>query len=191
MPHFDGEGRVHMVDVAHKEATRRRARAEARLRMNQETLQRLMAGELAKGDGLAAARVAGIMAAKETWRLIPLCHPIALTSITVNFTAEGGDLDAPAAEGRDLHEPGAEGRDLHEPAAEGGDPRPPASLVIEAVCETVDRTGVEMEALTAASVAALAVYDMCKGIDRAMFVEYVGLEEKTGGVSGPFRRGRR
>lgn len=171
MPHFDEEGRVHMVDVAHKEATRRRALAAARLRLRGETLDRLMAGELAKGDGLATARIAGIMAAKETWRLIPLCHPIALTSITVNFDGEGPGAGEPGGGGA----PEAEEEGL-------------AALNIEVVCETVDRTGVEMEALTAASVAALTVYDMCKGIDRAMFVEYVGLEEKTGGASGPFRR---
>ena len=150
--HLDSEGRARMVDVGGKEVTQRRAVARARVTMQEETAQALADGTVAKGDVLAVARVAGIQAAKRTSELIPLCHPLMLSSVQVDLT------------------PG------------------PSWVDIEATAETVDRTGVEMEALTACSVAALTVYDMCKARDRAMQVEALGLVEKSGGHSGDWHR---
>ena len=150
--HLDSEGRARMVDVSGKEVTQRRAVARARVTMQEETAQALADGTVAKGDVLAVARVAGIQAAKRTSELIPLCHPLMLSSVQVDLT------------------PG------------------PSWVDIEATAETVDRTGVEMEALTACSVAALTVYDMCKARDRAMQVEALGLVEKSGGCSGDWHR---
>ena len=150
--HLDSEGRARMVDVGGKEVTQRRAVARARVTMQEETAQALADGTVAKGDVLAVARVAGIQAAKRTSELIPLCHPLMLSSVQVDLT------------------PG------------------PSWVDIEATAETVDRTGVEMEALTACSVAALTVYDMCKARDRAMQVEALGIVEKSGGRSGDWHR---
>ena len=150
--HLDSEGRARMVDVSGKEVTQRRAVARARVTMQEETAQALADGTVAKGDVLAVARVAGIQAAKRTSELIPLCHPLMLSSVQVDLT------------------PG------------------PSWVDIEATAETVGRTGVEMEALTACSVAALTVYDMCKARDRAMQVEALGLVEKSGGRSGDWHR---
>ena len=150
--HLDSEGRARMVDVGGKEVPQRRAVARARVTMQEETAQALADGTVAKGDVLAVARVAGIQAAKRTSELIPLCHPLMLSSVQVDLT------------------PG------------------PSWVDIEATAETVDRTGVEMEALTACSVAALTVYDMCKARDRAMQVEALGLVEKSGGRSGDWHR---
>ena len=150
--HLDSEGRARMVDVGGKEVTQRRAVARARVTMQEETAQALADGTVAKGDVLAVARVAGIQAAKRTSELIPLCHPLMLSSVQVDLT------------------PG------------------PSWVDIEATAETVDRTGVEMEALTACSVAALTIYDMCKARDRAMQVEALGLVEKSGGRSGDWHR---
>ena len=150
--HLDSEGRARMVDVSGKEVTQRRAVARARVTMQEETAQALADGTVAKGDVLAVARVAGIQAAKRTSELIPLCHPLMLSSVQVDLT------------------PG------------------PSWVDIEATAETVDRTGVEMEALTACSVAALTIYDMCKARDRAMQVEALGLVEKSGGRSGDWHR---
>ena len=150
--HLDSEGRARMVDVGGKEVTQRRAVARARVTMQEETAQALADGTVAKGDVLAVARVAGIQAAKRTAELIPLCHPLMLSSVQVDLT----------------------------PGPSWGD--------IEATAETVDRTGVEMEAVTACSVAALTVYDMCKARDRAMQVEALGLVEKSGGRSGDWHR---
>ena len=150
--HLDSEGRARMVDVSGKEVTQRRAVARARVTMQEETAQALADGTVAKGDVLAVARVAGIQAAKRTSELIPLCHPLMLSSVQVDLT------------------PG------------------PSWVDIEVTAETVDRTGVEMEALTACSVAALTVYDMCKSRDRAMQVEALGLVEKSGGRSGDWHR---
>ena len=150
--HLDSEGRARMVAVGGKEVTQRRAVARARVTIQEETAQALAAGTVAKGDVLAVARVAGIQAAKRTSELIPLCHPLMLSSVQVDLT------------------PG------------------PSWVDIEATAETVDRTGVEMEALTACSVAALTVYDMCKARDRAMQVEALGLVEKSGGRSGDWHR---
>ena len=150
--HLDSEGRARMGDVGGKEVTQRRAVARARVTMQEETALALADGTVAKGDVLAVARVAGIQAAKRTSELIPLCHPLMLSSVQVDLT------------------PG------------------PSWVDIEATAETVDRTGVEMEALTACSVAALTVYDMCKARDRAMQVEALGLVEKSGGRSGDWHR---
>ena len=150
--HLDSEGRARMVDVGAKEVTQGRAVARARVTMQEETAQALADGTVAKGDVLAVARVAGIQAAKRTSELIPLCHPLMLSSVQVDLT------------------PG------------------PSWVDIEATAETVGRTGVEMEALTACSVAALTIYDMCKARDRAMQVEALGLVEKSGGRSGDWHR---
>ena len=150
--HLDEEGHVRMVDVGGKDPTDRVATAEALVVMEPTTRDRLFAGDLPKGDALAVARVAGIMAAKRTAELIPLCHPIAITSVTIDV---------------DLADRGAS---------------------VRATVSTRDRTGVEMEAMTAASLSALTVYDMIKGVDRAAFVETVRLVAKSGGRSGEWTR---
>lgn len=160
LTHLDEMGRARMVDVGHKPATARTARASARIRMKASTWALMREGALAKGDALAVARLAGIMAAKETPRLIPLCHSVPLSSVEVHIEEEGE-----AGEGR-------------------------VRVRIDATARTVAQTGVEMEALTAASVAALALYDMAKAHDRAMVIEEIALEEKTGGVRGDYRRQR-
>jgi cyclic pyranopterin phosphate synthase len=141
-----------MVDVTPKEATHRRAIARGRVYMQPETTSLVARGAITKGDVLAVARVAGIQAAKRTADLIPLCHPLLVGSVLVNFHI--GD----------------------------------EFIEIEAQVETVDRTGVEMEAMTACSVAALTIYDMCKSADRGMVIGDVTLWEKTGGRSGSYRR---
>jgi cyclic pyranopterin phosphate synthase len=150
--HVDSRGRARMVDVSDKAETDRVAVAAARVVMQSETLARVQAGEIAKGDVLAVARIAGIMAAKKTPDLIPLCHPLALTSVEVELTC------VPERN----------------------------SVEITATCRLKGRTGVEMEALTAAGVAALTVYDMCKAIDRGMTVTDLRLLSKSGGKSGDF-----
>ncbi len=144
-----------MVDVSDKAETNRVAVAGARVIMKPETLARVQAGEIAKGDVLAAARLAGIMAAKRTSDLIPLCHPLALTSVEVELAC------VPTT----------------------------SSVEITATCRLKGRTGVEMEALTAASIAALTIYDMCKAIDRGMTVTDLRLLRKSGGKSGEFAAG--
>lgn len=154
LTHLDTDGNARIVDVGHKSVTRRRAIARSRLEAEVETISAILGGKLKKGDALAVARIAGIMAAKRTADLIPLCHPLALTSVTVDIV--------PTPE-----------RD---------------ALIITAAAETTDRTGVEMEALTAASVAALTLYDMAKSMDRAMRIAAVELVQKSGGKSGDFRR---
>jgi indole-3-glycerol phosphate synthase len=148
--HLDAEGRARMVDVSDKEETDRVAIAGARVVMRPETLERIRTGDVAKGDVLAVARLAGIMAAKRTAELIPLCHPLALTSVKV-------DLECVPER---------------------------SAVEITATCRLRGRTGVEMEALTAASVAALTVYDMCKAVDRGMVVTDLRLLRKSGGKSG-------
>ena len=153
LSHIDDQGAAHMVDVTGKAATRRTAVAAGTLRTSAHVVQLIAAGGLPKGDALATARLAGILAAKRTSDLIPLCHPLPLTGVQVDFAFVGDDL-----------------------------------LCIEAVARVFGRTGVEMEALTAVSVAALTVYDMCKAVDRVMTIERVRLEEKSGGRSGTFRR---
>ncbi len=150
--HLDPMGRARMVDVTPKEPSHRRAVARARVYMQPETASLVARGAMSKGDVLAVARVAGIQAAKRTADLIPLCHPLLVGSVFVNFRIEDDHVQ------------------------------------IEAQVDTVDRTGVEMEALTAVSVAALTIYDMCKSADRAMVIADIALWEKTGGRSGTFRR---
>jgi cyclic pyranopterin phosphate synthase len=152
LTHLNERGEAHIVDIGAKPVTARRAVARAVLEALPATIDAIVGGTLKKGDALAVARIAGIMAAKKTSDLIPLCHPIALNKVEVDISAEGN------------------------------------TLVILATAETSDRTGVEMEAMTAASVAALTLYDMAKGIDRAMRVTSVELMEKSGGKSGDFRR---
>jgi len=142
-----------MVDVGAKEVTVREARASARVRMREETLELVRNRRLAKGDVLEVARLAGIMAAKRTADLIPLCHPLPLDAVTVSF-------DFPDA----------------------------VTMSLESTARATARTGVEMEALVAVSTAALTIYDMCKSVDRAMVVEQIRLEEKSGGKSGHFVR---
>lgn len=144
-----------MVDVGAKERTERIAVATGRVRMLPATLDRVRRGKVEKGDVIAAARLAGVMAAKRTPDLVPLCHPIALSAVSVDVTPARG------------------------------------ALQIRAEVKTVDRTGVEMEALTAVSAAALTIYDMLKSVDRAMVVEHVQLEHKSGGRSGTWNRTRR
>lgn len=153
LTHLDEAGQAHMVDVGSKAETQRLGVAEARVRMQPDTLKLILEGGHKKGDVLAVARIAGIQAAKRTWELIPLCHPIMLTSVKVEITPEGDN-----------------------------------SLHIQARCKNTGQTGVEMEALTAVSVAALTIYDMCKAVDRGMSVEQVRLVEKAGGKSGDWLR---
>jgi cyclic pyranopterin phosphate synthase len=152
LTHFDAQGRARMVDVSDKDATARVAVARGTVTMAPETLRRISGGEIAKGDVLAVARLAGIMAAKRTHELIPLCHPLALTAVELDLSAD--------------------------PARDAVD--------IEARVRTTGKTGVEMEALTAVSVAALTVYDMCKAIDRAMRIGDIRLAHKSGGKSGTY-----
>ena len=152
LSHVDGEGRVAMVDTSAKEATARRALASARVLMSPETVAALRAGRTPKGDPLETARIAGIMAAKRTAELIPLCHPLPLTHVEVRA---------------ELREDG-----VH----------------LEAEASTTAQTGVEMEALTAAAVAALTVYDMCKAVEKGIRITDLRLEEKTGGKSGAWKR---
>lgn len=154
LTHLDERGQARMVDVGDKAVTRRMAVARGAVRMEPATLELLCAGEAPKGDVLAAARIAGIQAAKRTPELIPLCHAIALTSVEIDF----------------------------EPERESG------VLGIIARVHALDRTGAEMEAMTAVAVAALTVYDMLKAKDRAMTIEQIALHEKSGGKSGHFVR---
>ncbi len=153
LTHFDAAGGAVMVDVGGKPETERAATAAARVVMRPETLRMIRDGGARKGDVLGVARLAGIMAAKRTAELIPLCHPLPLTAITLDLAPEGED-----------------------------------TIAITATVRTTGRTGVEMEALTAASIAALTVYDMCKAVDRAMRIEGVRVLAKSGGKSGDFRQ---
>jgi cyclic pyranopterin phosphate synthase len=152
LSHFDASGKAAMVDVTDKDVTDRTATAQARIVMQAATLALIQAGTAEKGDVLGTARLAGIMAAKRTADLIPLCHPLPLTRVSVDLTPD------------------------------------PASSAVEitATVRTAGRTGVEMEALTAASVAALTVYDMCKAVDRGMRIEALRVTHKSGGKSGEF-----
>lgn len=153
LTHFDDQGASRMVDTSAKPETLREARASGLVRMAPATLVLIRDRGLAKGDVLEVARLAGIMAAKRTGDLIPLCHPLPITSARIDFSFPAEDL-----------------------------------LQLEATVRVFGRTGVEMEALTAVSVAALTVYDMCKAVDRVMSIECIRLEEKSGGRSGTFRR---
>ena len=154
LTHFDAAGRAAMVDVSAKEVTVRSATARARITMQPATLALIESGTAKKGDVLGVARLAGIMAAKRTADLIPLCHPLPIDAVSLDLTP---DPTGPAVE-------------------------------IAATVRTTGRTGVEMEAMTAATVAALTVYDMCKSADRAMRIEAVRLTAKDGGKSGAFRQ---
>lgn len=155
LTHLDGKGRARMVDVSAKRVTVREAQARARVLMKPSTLELILSGEVEKGDVLAVARIAGIMAAKRTSELIPMCHPIAITSVETDFQVDRSD----------------------------------SSIIVLVKVKTCDRTGVEMEALTGAAVAALTIYDMCKAVDRSMTVTDLQLLEKKGGRSGIFVRG--
>ena len=152
LTHLDSQGRANMVDVTDKAVTSREAVAQAVVRMRPETLDMIVNGGHPKGDVFAVARIAGIQAAKKTWDLIPLCHPLMLTSVKVELSAQGSD-----------------------------------AVLIVARCKLSGQTGVEMEALTAASVAALTIYDMCKAVDRGMTIDSVRVLEKLGGKSGHFQ----
>ena len=154
LTHLDETGAARIVDIAQKDETARRAVATAELHATAEIVEAIFGGTLKKGDALAVARVAGIMAAKKTAELIPLCHPIPVTKIAVEI--ERGEA-------------------AH-------------IIAIAATVETLGRTGVEMEALTAASVTALTLYDMAKALDKSMTIANVRLREKSGGKSGDFRR---
>ncbi|MDB5742525.1 MAG: cyclohydrolase subunit MoaC [Polaromonas sp.] len=167
LTHFDAQGQAHMVDIAAKPATHRIAVAQGRIAMQPATLALILAGHAKKGDVLGIARVAGIMAAKKTSDLIPLCHPLALTRVAIEFIAE----DTDSAYARDLND------------AES------ASMRCTATVETVGPTGVEMEALTAVNIALLTIYDMCKAADRGMTITDVKVLEKHGGKSGSFVSG--
>jgi cyclic pyranopterin phosphate synthase len=153
LTHLDERGRAKMVDVSSKNVTARRAKAEGLIRMTPDLLERIFDGDLPKGDVLAVARVAGVLAAKRTSELIPLCHPLPIESLEVAFEKEG-----------------------------------PGVLRVVAEVGVTAKTGAEMEALTAVSVAALTVYDMCKAVDRAIEIDQVHLVEKSGGKSGHYRR---
>lgn len=155
LTHFDDTGASRMVDVGDKPETQRTARASTRVRMKPETQTLIRNRQLAKGDVLEVARLAGIMGAKKTSELIPLCHQIPLTSVTLDFSFPAED-----------------------------------TISIEAVVAVFARTGVEMEALTAVSIAALTLYDMCKAVDREIVIEATRLEEKRGGRSGQWTRAR-
>lgn len=152
LTHLDPLGRARMVDVTPKEPTHRRAIARGRVYMNTDTTSLVARGAINKGDVLSVARVAGIQAAKRASDLIPLCHPVLVGAMLVNFRIEDTFIE------------------------------------VESQVETVDRTGVEMEALTAVTVACLTIYDMCKSVDRAMVIGEIALWEKTGGRSGTFQR---
>jgi cyclic pyranopterin phosphate synthase len=154
LTHLDESGRARMVDVSDKDVTRREATARAIVQMLPETARLIASGGVAKGDVLAVAQVAGVMAAKRTADLIPMCHPLPITGVDMWF-----DLDVKSAR-----------------------------LEIQATVRVTGRTGVEMEALTAASVAALTVYDMCKAVDRGMRILSIELLHKSGGKSGEFTR---
>jgi len=155
LTHFDAAGQAHMVDVSKKNETHRRAIAQGRISMQPATFAKLAEGRAAKGDVLGVARLAGILAAKQTGSLIPLCHPIPLTRVTIEFVNDSAN----------------------------------ASVTCTATAETVGRTGVEMEALTAATISLLTIYDMLKAVDRGMVIDAVKLLEKHGGKSGSWVAG--
>ena len=154
LTHLDDKGQARMVDVSEKAHTERSATATGTIFMQPETLNMIVEGKHKKGDVMATARIAGIMAAKRTPDLIPMCHPLMITSVKVELTP---DIEK-------------------------------SCVVINATCKTVGQTGIEIEALTAASVAALTLYDMCKAVDRGMVIDQVKLLEKIGGKSGHWIR---
>ena len=154
LTHFDDEGKARMVDVTGKTATIREAVASGSISMKSDTLQLIKQGKIEKGDVLGVARVAGIMAAKKTSELIPMCHPLNITSVTIDFVIDDKKN----------------------------------KVDIAATAKVTGQTGVEMEALTATSVAALAIYDMCKAVDKEMIISEIMLLKKSGGKSGTFKR---
>ncbi|EMT47272.1 MULTISPECIES: cyclic pyranopterin monophosphate synthase MoaC [Anoxybacillus] len=154
--HFNEQGRAKMVDISEKEETMRTARAVSRVIVSKEVYEKIARSEVKKGDVLAVAQVAGIMAAKRTADLIPMCHPLSLTGVDISFTWQMKEANY--------------------------------ELQIEAFVKTKGSTGVEMEALTAASVCALTIYDMCKAIDKGIVIGPTYVVEKTGGKSGTFKR---
>ncbi len=160
LTHFNEDGRACMVDVSEKNITERVAVAEGRVHMQPATLNRIKEGQIKKGDVLAVAQVAGIMGAKKTFDIIPMCHPLLLTKVDIRFSIND------------------------EPAPETG----LSSIDITATVKVTGQTGVEMEALTAVSVTALTIYDMCKAIDREMKFDNIQLAHKSGGKSGVFNR---
>lgn len=157
LTHLDANGHAHMVDVGGKDVTQRTARAGARVRMKQATLSMICEGRHKKGDVFASCRLAGIMAAKKCAELIPLCHSLNLSSVSVDLSPKHSEHDSDAY------------------------------MEIVSTCKLDAKTGVEMEALTAVSVAALTLYDMCKAVDKGMVIEDVRLLEKTGGRSGHYQ----
>lgn len=154
LTHLDAEGRAKMVDVSNKAVTAREALAQAVIKMKPETLRLIKEGRIAKGDVLAVAQVAGIMGAKKTSELIPMCHPLQITSVNISWEFNEEE----------------------------------SSITVKATVKTQDRTGVEMESLSAVAVAALTVYDMCKAVDKEMTITNICLLKKTGGKSGTFSR---
>ena len=152
--HFNNAGRAMMVDIGSKDETQRTAVATGAVRVSAETFALIKSGGMKKGDVLGTAQIAGIMAAKRTWELIPMCHQVALTKVDIAFELEDETF----------------------------------RVLIRATASCKGMTGVEMEALTAVSVAALTVYDMCKAVQKDMVIEDIGLEEKTGGKSGQYNR---
>ena len=152
--HIDEQGQVRMVDVTHKKPTMREATAEATVMMSADTFELIRSQKVKKGNVLETARIAGIMAAKKTSELIPMCHPLNITHVQIDFTAN----------------------------------EPRSCIEIKATVRIIDQTGVEMEALTAVSVAALTIYDMCKSYDKAMSISTIQLLSKSGGKSGTFER---
>ena len=152
LSHLDAQGNAHMVDVSAKDVTSRSATAKARVEMQPETLALILEGKAKKGDVIATARIAGIMAAKKTHELIPLCHPLLITKVAVEFAPDEAS----------------------------------SSIEVTATVKVEGKTGVEMEALTACSIACLTLYDMCKAVDRGMRITDLRLAEKSGGKSGHF-----
>lgn len=152
LTHFDNSGNARMVDVSDKNKTERVAVAVSRIRVSEETLSLIKEGKIGKGDVLGVARIAGIMASKQTSNLIPMCHPLMISSCNVDFEVNDKEV----------------------------------CIDIKATVKIVDKTGVEMESLTAASIAALTIYDMCKAVDKRMVIEGTHLLKKTGGKSGEF-----
>ena len=160
LTHFNDEGRARMVDVGGKNTTERVAIATAEVHLQQDTMRLIKEGEIKKGDVLAVAQIAGIMGAKKTPDIIPMCHPLLLTNIDIGFAEE---LTPDSKTGL-------------------------CRIDIKATVKVTGQTGVEMDALTAVSVAALTIYDMCKAVDREMFFTNIGLLQKSGGKSGTFSR---
>ena len=160
LTHFNEEGRARMVDVSEKAHTSRKAVANGEVFMLPETLRLIKEGQIKKGDVLAVAQVAGIMGAKRTHEVIPMCHPLLLTGVDISFQVN------------------------EEPSSETG----LSSITVNATVKVTGQTGVEMEALTAVSMAVLTIYDMCKAVDKGMYFNNIGLLHKSGGKSGTFEK---